>query len=541
MKRCIVVGAGPGGIVCTKELIEQGLDEVLCLEQSDSLGGTFSNTYDSLLLTSSAGFSMYSDFPIGEGEQHHFWTKAEALDYWTRYADHFGVTERLRLNTRVTRVADDGAGGWIVETQDGETLRTERLALAVGNNSVMRFPDWQAQLTDVAGSHSREYRNSDRFVGKRVLVVGGGESASDVALEIAQVAEKAWVSLRSSAGWVVGRFGGGFASDASTHRGLWGLPRSYGPELSRRVLEVAGGGDDPVNAAMVRLNQMVVARNGIWGIYGTKTMSLPQAIANHGCEVVGEIVDVQDGGTRLVDSRRQVLEAVDEVVFCTGFTNRVDFMPEALQSCDPRSLFKHIFHPDYGDRLAWVGWARPGFGSQFPIMEMQARYFALVASGRLALPDSRRQSSDTAEDEAAYVEQFEATAEGVRSLVDYHRYMDGMAALIGCKPPLLRYLLTRPRLWIRLVYGPTQATQYRLRGPGRKTALAHSILKQLPVSPRNYLVIEGVLGRMRRLFESPLPKSVRVRIPWWSFRMRMRGLRSQVAPLVRRLHFARRA
>ena len=68
MLDCIVIGAGPGGLACTKELLEQGLREVVCLEQASDVGGVFANTYDSLVLTSSATISMFSDFWIGDGK-----------------------------------------------------------------------------------------------------------------------------------------------------------------------------------------------------------------------------------------------------------------------------------------------------------------------------------------------------------------------------------------------------------------------------------------------------------------------------------------
>ncbi len=58
MLDCIVIGAGPGGLVCTKELLEQGLSEVVCLEQARDVGGVFANTYDSLVLTSSKAFNL---------------------------------------------------------------------------------------------------------------------------------------------------------------------------------------------------------------------------------------------------------------------------------------------------------------------------------------------------------------------------------------------------------------------------------------------------------------------------------------------------
>jgi dimethylaniline monooxygenase (N-oxide forming) len=88
---CVVIGAGPGGIVATKELLEQGETDVICLEKSDRLGGIFSGAYDSLTLTSSCAYSMFSDHWIGDGNEHHFWTKAEVVDYWTAYARRFGA------------------------------------------------------------------------------------------------------------------------------------------------------------------------------------------------------------------------------------------------------------------------------------------------------------------------------------------------------------------------------------------------------------------------------------------------------------------
>src|SRR5210317_745173 len=100
MYNCVVIGAGPGGIVAVKELLEKGIKNVLCLEQSDTLGGVFSKGYDNLILTSSVTFSMFSDFWVGEGNDHHFWSKDEAVSYWNSYAGHFGVKEHIRYGSK---------------------------------------------------------------------------------------------------------------------------------------------------------------------------------------------------------------------------------------------------------------------------------------------------------------------------------------------------------------------------------------------------------------------------------------------------------
>jgi len=508
MINCIVIGAGPGGIVATKELLEKGFDDVLCLEQSDKLGGVFASSYDNLLLTSSVTFSMFSDFWVGEGMSHHFWTKDEAVAYWKAYANHFGVTDHIRFGARVEAVSSIEGDYWQIELNSGETLQCKRLILAIGNNNIPRFPDWHDELTDVKYSHSRDYLNAEEFNGKRVLVVGGGESGSDVALEISQVAKQCWVSLRETTGWIVPRKRGDHAADVSTHRGIWDLPREYGRYLSPFVLKLERARKDPIFDALADLNDKVRSKNGIWGIYGTKTLALPQAIVNHGCKVVGDIVGVEDGGRRLKTSEGESLDNIDIVVFCTGYHNKVDFMPEELQACDPRRLYKHMFHPDFGDRLAWIGWARPGFGSQFPIMEMQSRYCALIFNSELKLPDPEDMIHIANNDMKLYIEQFEENAQRIRSLVDYHVYMDGLANIIGCKPPLFKYFLLHPRLWIHLMYGPTQATQFRLKGPGKKVRLSHEIIYKLPISTFNHIVKAGFRGRFRYALKALLPNKL---------------------------------
>jgi len=506
MLDCIVIGAGPGGLVCAKELIEQGLREIVCLEQAEDLGGVFTNTYDSLVLTSSATMSMFSDFWIGDGNQHAFWTKDEAVAYWARYAKHFGVLDCIRFKSTVVAVFQQASEGWQVQLASGDTLRSRRVALAIGNNSIPKYPMWKDLLTDVEYSHSKEYRNANNFVGKNVLVVGGGESGSDVALEISRVANNCWVSLRNTTGWVAPRKRGIYAADISTHRGVWGLPRNYGATLSKAICQAELSQKDPVHDMVVELNKKIMARKGVWGTFGTKTFSLPKAIVHHGCKVVGEILGAENGGRTLLAVEGETLQNVDAVVFCTGYKNHVSFLPEELRETDPRSLYKHMFHPKYREKIVWIGWARPGFGSQFPIMEMQARFFALICTRERILPAPAEMERVTCVDRVASLEQFEHNAHQVRSLVDYHRYMDDVARLIGCEPPLWEYFFLHPRIWLRMVYGATQATQFRLQGPGNKESLARELLRKLPVSKLTHIVKAGLKGRLIYAFKALIPK-----------------------------------
>nr|AQU14200.1 FAD-binding domain protein [Hormoscilla spongeliae GUM034]AQU14208.1 FAD-binding domain protein [Hormoscilla spongeliae SP4] len=339
MLDCIVIGAGPGGLVCTKELIEQGLHEVVCLEQAKDVGGVFANAYDSLVLTSSATISMFSDFWIGDGNQHEFWTKDEAVDYWKRYAEHFGVLERIRFNSKVVAVVEQGREGWQIQLESGDILLSKRLALATGNNAIPNYPEWKDLLTHVEDFHSQEYRNADIVLDKNVLAVGGGESGSDIALELSRVASQCWVSLRNTTGWVASRkrsLGKNVvATDVALNRLVWDLP---GKTMAKLVRQADLSEQDPVYDAAVELNKKIKGSNGLWVIFGTKNFSLPKAILYHGCKVVGEIVKVEDGGRTLHTAEGECLENVDAVVFSTGYKNAISFLPEELKQTDPRSL-----------------------------------------------------------------------------------------------------------------------------------------------------------------------------------------------------------
>jgi len=100
-------------------------------------------------------------------------------------------------------------------------------------------------------------------------------------------------------------------------------------------------------------------------------------------------------------------------------------------------------------------------------------------------------------DRAESLNRFEHNAYRERSLVDYHYFMDDLANVIGCEPPLTKYFFRNPKLWVKLVFGPTQATQFRLKGPGKKIEKSHEILRKLPDVRFNKIIKEGILGRIK--------------------------------------------
>ncbi|MGW3353389.1 flavin-containing monooxygenase [Nonomuraea rubra] len=182
----IVIGAGQSGLAVAHALRAAGRTPVI-LEAGPTPTGSWSSYYDSLTLFSPARYSMLGgqEFPGGPD---HYPGRDEVVDYLQRYAD--GLDAEIRTGVRVTAVEADGAGGFLVHTAAGETLRAMGVIAAsgsFGNPYIPALPGqdgFTGQALHVAG-----YRSPKPYAGQRVVVVGGGNSAVQVAYELAEVAD----------------------------------------------------------------------------------------------------------------------------------------------------------------------------------------------------------------------------------------------------------------------------------------------------------------------------------------------------------------
>lgn len=180
----IIVGGGQSGLAAARAALEAGLRPVV-LEAEDRPVGSWPHYYDSLSLFSPVRFSHLPGGPM-PGDPDHYPTRNEVTDYLARYAATLDA--EIRTNTRVTAVTAEGAG-FVVHTESGDSLPASGVIAASGsfaNPYVPRLPGQQ----DFTGEllHVAEYRRPEPYAGKRVLVVGAGNSAVQVAYEIAQVA-----------------------------------------------------------------------------------------------------------------------------------------------------------------------------------------------------------------------------------------------------------------------------------------------------------------------------------------------------------------
>jgi cation diffusion facilitator CzcD-associated flavoprotein CzcO len=381
--RTCVIGAGISGLVTGKALGDRGLDYT-CYEASDDIGGNWyfgnpngrSSAYRSLHIDTWRDSVSFRDMPMGE-EYPDYPHHAQVFAYINRYAEAFGLRERIRFQTAVDRAERLAGGGWRVELADGSSEEFDFLVVGNGHHWDPRFADFPGSF-DGEVLHSHHYLSPTEptdLVGKRVLVVGIGNSAVDIASELARkgVAEHVFLSTRSGA-WVMPKylFGQPLSKLVQTNPRI---PLRLQRFLARPLPYIASGRmeryglrrpDHNFLEAHPTVSSEILLRLGSGDATAKPNVS----------ELQGDRVRFEDGSTELVDA----------IVYATGYKITFPFFdPELLSAPENRlPLYKRIFVPGIDD-LALIGFAQ-AVPTLFPFVELQAKLVARYASGDYALP-----------------------------------------------------------------------------------------------------------------------------------------------------------
>jgi len=370
----LIVGAGPAGLAAARAFRSQGLD-VEVLETHQDVGGIWdqdnpgSPMYDSAHFISSARRSGFAGFPMPE----HFPDYPPhrlLLDYLRDFTRAYGLYDAIRFGIRVERAIPDD-GGWTVHASDGSKRRYATLTAASGTTWSPRIPMWPG---DFAGDlvHSSRYRSSKEFHGKRVLIVGAGNSGVDIACDAARSASRATISVRRGYHLIP--------------KHLFGLPAdefgARGPHLPTAIRQ-------RVFARTLRILNGDLTRHG-WPrpdhrLFETHPIVNDQIVHHlrHGDITVRPDVHGFDGDDVVfVDGTRQ---PVDLVVAATGYDFALPYIDEALfdwRGGRPQ-LYLQTFSPTL-PRFAALGLAEFD-GAAWPVFDdladLIARGFAALERG----------------------------------------------------------------------------------------------------------------------------------------------------------------
>ncbi len=344
-----VIGAGPSGLVAIKNLVEHGFD-VDCFERETGVGGAWnfrhdrSPVYASTHLVSSKPLTQFPDFPMPDDwpdYPHH----SAVLRYLEHYADHFDLRRHIWFGTEVTRVEPAEDGYWDVTTQGarGGQERTQRyaaLVVANGHNWSPKMPGYDG-LRDYAGQviHASAYHDAAQLRGRKVLVVGGGNTGCDIAVEAAQQAAKCWHSTRRGY-WYTPKFVDGLPADQVGDRLLeLGLPLWLRRRLMQRA--VRRGVGDVTRFGLREPDHKILESHPI------VNSQLVYYVGHGDITPVPEVERFDRHAVVLTDGREIDPELV---VLATGYLPRFDFLAPELLGTDgdgrPR-LPLHAFSRTY--------------------------------------------------------------------------------------------------------------------------------------------------------------------------------------------------
>eukprot|EP00939_MAST-03C_sp_MAST-3C-sp1_P001389 g1389.t1 len=513
-KRVAIIGAGPSGIATAREVLAEG-HEVVVFEYGNNIGGAFATAYCGAKLTSSNYITAFSTMQPKPGAAPTHWTAGEYCQYLERYCEKFDITDRIRFETKVESVRREVSGKWVVRSHplNNETKgashsvatseQFDAVAVCCGTHQKAAYGSGLSKkLEGFDGKiiHSSMYKTSCDLSSSRVLIVGLGESGSDISLQAAKVAKAVAISTRSGPGYVIPRRALGSVADLETsrahhsiHQGRLGWSRTMRTDIQLRLKLAVENfvsnwwfcpkhpGEPEMKA--LKLADEINRKIGLpwYRRFGTKNMAFCSAIVDHGAMYKPDILEARGSTVTFVDGTS--FEA-DTIVLCTGYRVAFSFLQSDLASrCAGirRDLYKHMIHPSVGSSLAFVGFCRPGVGSIPPLSEMQARYWALLLSGKRSLPSQCEMTLAIAHDDAKISAQYPRDAKRLSSLCDFLRLMDDLAGLIVCRPPL--FDVRHPIASFKVLFGPITGAQFRLIGPGAMPWRSREVLFGTPTSP----------------------------------------------------------
>ncbi|XP_004706792.1 dimethylaniline monooxygenase [N-oxide-forming] 1 [Echinops telfairi] len=489
-KRVAVVGAGVSGLASIKCCLDEGL-EPTCFERSDYLGGLWRFTehveegraslYKSVVSNSCKEMSCYSDFPFPE-DYPNYVPNSLLLNYLTMYADRFNLRKCIQFKTQVCSVTKRPdftvSGQWEVVTLcEGkqESAVFDAVMVCTGFLTIPNLPlDFFPGINTFKGQyfHSREYKHPDIFKDKRVLVVGMGNSGTDIAVEASHLAEKVFLSTTGGA-WVISRvFDSGYPWDMVFMTRFQNMFRNSLPT--------------PILSWLIEKKMNSWFNHENYGLAPEDRIQLREPVIND--ELPGRIItgkvfvkpkvkEVKENSVIFNNTPKE--EPIDIIVFATGYTFAFPFLDESVVKVEDgqASLFKYIF-PAHLPKptLAVIGLIKP-LGSMIPTGEMQARWAVRVLKGMNTLPPSSVMIKEVNERRENKHSGFGfCYCKALQS--DYVSYMDELLSYMNAKPNLFSMLLTDPRLALAIFFGPCSPYQFRLTGPGKWEGARNAILTQ---------------------------------------------------------------
>ncbi len=399
LPRTAVIGAGISGLTASKMLSDYGVP-LTCFESSDRVGGNWafgnpnghSSAYRSLHIDTSKHQLSFRDFPMPQ-DYPDFPHHTQIKRYLDDYCAAFGLGEHIEFRNGVLSARRLPDGGWELDTERTGTRRFDLLVVANGHHWDPRYPDFPGEFTGetLHAHHYIDPRAPLDFSNSRILVVGIGNSAADIAVELSSKALGNTLSLSTRSGaWIVPKYIAGRPAD-KYYRTSPHIPLSWQRKIAQWGQPLTAG--RPENFGLPTPN------HGFFEAHPTQSVELPLRLGS------GDVLpkpDIARLDGRTVHFTDGTSGEFDIIVYATGYNITFPFFdPEFISAPGNRiDLYKRMFVPGIDD-LVFAGFAQ-STPTLFPFVECQARLIGAFAVGRYRLPAPDEMHSVIASDQQRY-------------------------------------------------------------------------------------------------------------------------------------------
>jgi cation diffusion facilitator CzcD-associated flavoprotein CzcO len=352
IRPALIVGAGPAGLAIARAMGARGLayDHV---ERHSGLGGIWdidaagSPMYEAAHLISSRTLSGFPGFPMAD-DLPDYPSHRQVLGYLRDFAAAYRLDERIEFGKAVEEVVLEPAGSWSVRFVDGERRRYADLVCASGTQWTPNLPQTPG---DFAGTilHSSEYRDIDQVRGRRVLVVGGGNSACDIVVDASRVATSAVLSLRRGY-WFIPKHIFGMPADVFAESGPR-LPTKLQQVAFQKMLTMLYGRPERLG--------LPTPDHKLFETHPVLNTNLFHALQHGNVRSRPAIGSVEGHTIRFVDGAQ---EDFDTIVYATGFLHSVPYAQAYVGPEQHPDMYLSVFSREH-EGLFCVGFQETNSGA----------------------------------------------------------------------------------------------------------------------------------------------------------------------------------
>jgi hypothetical protein len=417
-KKVCIIGAGPSGLPAIKNISEAGIS-VVAYDYNSDVGGNWiynekdshSSVFETTHIISSKTLSQYEDFPYGP-EISDYPSHEELRNYFQSYAKYFNLYPHIQFNTLVKSCVRLDNGHWEVTTIKDKNEHVQiftDLIVCNGHHWEPKYPNYLGKFTGDF-LHSHQYKKAAPFANKKVLVIGGGNSACDVAVETSRVSSQTFISWRRGYR-IIPKFLMGKPTD------VFATKMSFLPIFLRNLL---AGLIANINNGSNKMYGLQKPNHKFGATHPTINSELLYKI-RHG--KIKPKVEIERFDGKKVFFKDKSIEEFDVIIACTGFVLAHPFFHENFLNYreGPVPLYLKMFHPEY-DNLYFIGMFQP-LGCIWPGAEQQSKLLTLALKGVWKRPAN---IGVLCEREITHPHMKQINTNRHRITVDFHRFMNDL-------------------------------------------------------------------------------------------------------------------